>query len=85
MYKLGDTIKIKGIRKSNIEDIENVMIGKTITKEKFSKLRESARRGLTPNTKMNVTKRVNIIDDKRIWEHNDINTVSNSTPIILNE
>lgn len=85
MYKLGDTIKIKGIRKSNIDDIKNVMMGKSVTKEKFSKLRESARRGFMPNTKMRVTKNVNIIDDKRIWEHNNLDKIANSTPLVINE
>lgn len=85
MYKLGDTIKIKGIRKSNIDDIKNVMMGKSVTKEKFSKLRESARRGFMPNTKISVTKNVNIIDDKRIWEHNNLDKIANSTPLVINE
>jgi hypothetical protein len=85
MYKLGDNIKIKGIRKSNNEDIQNVMIGNSITKEKYSKLRESVRRGMSPNTKMNVTKKVDIIDNKRTWEHNSLDTVSRSTPMVLDE
>jgi hypothetical protein len=85
MYKLGDSIKIKGIRKSDNEDIKNIMIGKSITKEKYSKLRESVRRGMMPNTKMMVTKKVDIIDNKRIWEHDNLEIVSESYPMVLNE
>jgi hypothetical protein len=85
MYKLGNTIKIKGIRKSNNEDIINVINGLSVTKEKFSKLRESVRRGFTPNTIMEVTKNVCIIDDKRIWDHNNIKEIAHSKPLIIDE
>ena len=60
-------VKIKGVNKANFKDFNNLIIGKEVKKMKFSKLRESIRRGIKPNTKIVVPKNLNINDDKREW------------------
>jgi len=82
MYMLDDDIKIKGVTRCTSEEFKNILGGGTVTKMKFSKLRESVRRGIKPNTKINVTKSLNLKDTKRKW--NDIFIVSDkerSTPL----
>jgi len=72
-------VKMKGINKAKYEDFLIVKNGESVKRTKFSKIKESVRRGLKPNTIINIDKSLNLIDDKRIWDG------ENSSPIILNE
>ena len=81
-YKLCDTennifIKMKGLNKANETDFNKVLNGEIVNKMKFSKIKESVRRGFIPNTVFNVPKLFDLHDNKRVWEGN------NSAPIII--
>jgi len=80
-YRIENSIKIKGVNKATIEDFDVILGGGCVSKMKFSKLRESARRGICPNTKMFVEKNLDLKDNKRVWEHNDLTKIATSTPI----
>lgn len=81
-YSLGeDYIKIKGLSKANCKDFIRILNGETIIKEKFSKLKESVKRGKLPNRIIEVPKKYSLIDNKRIWEHNNLDLISSSEPI----
>lgn len=84
MYKMIDTnnkttIKMKGINKASDQDFINSLDGLTINKVKFTKLRESIRRGFKPNTVIEINKNLSLQDTKRLWVGNE------STPLIINE
>lgn len=80
-YCLGDIVKIKGVSRATHDDFITILNGGSVSKMKFSRIKESARRGIQPNTKMIVKKNLSLIDDKRIWEHNDLSTISESKPV----
>jgi hypothetical protein len=72
-----EIIKLKGVSKSLIVNNEKIMLnkeifntileGESVTYEKFTKLKEGVRRGILPNTIINVEKKINLIDNKRSW------------------
>jgi len=74
-----DDVKIKGVNHADTKNFIDIINGNSVKKIKFSKLRESIRRGLKPNTKIKVTKLLGIDDDKRVWSHNFIDLVNNKT------
>jgi hypothetical protein len=64
-------IKIKGIRLSDnpLNDFENSITRKDISQMKFTKLKESIRQSIRPNTKITYTKVLDTDDNKRIWDY----------------
>lgn len=62
------TTKIKGLSRANKEDFFNIIDGKSVTKLKFTKLKESIRRGMLPNTKIMLEKTLSLEDNKRVWK-----------------
>ncbi len=76
-YMMNDDVKIKGVNKAKSDDFFNIIDGKTVNKIKFSKLRESIRRGIKPNTKINVPKNMSLDDDKRVWKENFLSLIEN--------
>jgi len=76
MYKIDDEIKIKGVTRCSDEEFKDLLMGIGVSKVKFSKLRESIRRGINPNTKIEVTKNVCLNDTKRKWDK-DFNIFNN--------
>jgi hypothetical protein len=69
-----EIIKMKGVNKPNIQDFNSVMNGEKVQKIKFSKIKESVRRRIKPNTVLQIEKSINIQDDKRVWI-NDITSI----------
>jgi hypothetical protein len=82
-YILDDKPKIKGISKASKNDFYSIVKGNSVSKMKFSRLKESVRSEILPNKKMFIEKTLSLIDNKRVWEHEDLSRCANSTPIIL--
>jgi hypothetical protein len=75
-------IKIKGIgRKIVINDFEHILAKGNISFSKFAKIRESLRRGFIPNEIIQVTKNLNLEDDKRDWGRTYDGTLQFSKPL----
>jgi hypothetical protein len=78
-----DKIKSKGMR--NIKDFlafEEMVLTKEYTYTKFTKFKESIRRDLAFNEKIEVKKMLNIEDNKRLWDKPfNINEVQESKPL----
>lgn len=81
-----ETTKIKGINRANKDDFFALINGKSVKKQKFSKIKESVRRGLLPNTKIELEKVMSLEDNKREW-FKDTNTkdILISEPLEINE
>lgn len=62
-----EVTKIKGISRASKDDFYNILKGKSVTKMKFTKLKESIRRGFNPNTKLMLNKLLSLDDNKRVW------------------
>jgi len=63
-----ETVKIKGIgTKLVFKEFHKLLIDPTISYKKFVKIRESLRRGFIPNEIIEITKHLNLNDDKRKW------------------
>jgi len=73
MYLMDDDIKVKGVSKCSVDDFNSFLNGGSVDKMKFSKLRESIRRGMNPNTRMMVSKSLNLEDTKRDWGNKKFN------------
>lgn len=65
--KEGNQIKIKGLSKANMNDFLNILEGQKIGKTKFTKMRESFKRGFSINQIVVFDKEFNLNDDKRNW------------------
>lgn len=84
-YMIDDSPKIKGINRCTKEDFVNVLSGGVVDKIKFSKLRESIRRGIEPNKKIKVSKKLDLNDTKRDWENKrfDDMSIQESIPLVV--
>ena len=88
-YKNGEKIskekvKAKGIKHPNKKDFENILLEKAIEKNKLITLKESIRRGLIPNAKLDFEKNVTLEDNKRVWNNKfNYENLEDSTPIQL--
>lgn len=60
-------VKAKGVKKPNEEDFMDILKGNKVMKDKFSTLRESIRRHIQPNTILEISKQLDLEDNKRIW------------------
>lgn len=84
MYLMDKSVKVKGINKCNKKDFETILRGGSVKKIKFSKLRESIRRGFNPNTKISINKTLNLEDNKRLWSERFCEeSEQNSVPLEL--
>lgn len=73
MYYLGNgndpVIKIKGVRRiKGFYNFMKVIEGEPITQMKFTKMKESIRRGFSFNQKIFVSKKLDLEDTKRKWD-----------------
>lgn len=73
--------RIKGVASPTVEDFDSILRGEKVVKQKFTRLKESVRRGMKPNTIIDVPKNLTLMDEKREWEHTDLNRIANSKPI----
>lgn len=60
-------VKIKGLNKATVNDFFNIVDGQSVTKQKFTKIRESIRRGFVFNQIIPINKKFLLKDDKRKW------------------
>jgi len=91
-----DIIKLKGVPKKilykgeeiqiNKEVFKAILEGETITYTKFTKLKEGVRRGISPNSLMDVEKFIRLIDNKREWLSSfDHTKLGDSKPLYIKE
>jgi len=88
MYETDDKfiIKLKGVPTRTREVFIDILNKKSINYDKFSKIRESLRGGINPNSIIKVTKNVGLEDTKRVWVNSfNPNILEESTPILLEE
>jgi len=80
-----DKIRVKGIGTYlDMEGFKKLMDGKSISYDKFVKLRESLVRGLKPGEIIEITKTLSVEDGKRDWiVPFDAEKLQTSTPIML--
>jgi len=93
-YLLDNKVKLKGVNRPSVEEFFKILNGESVKKVKFSKLKESIRRGILPNTKINVDKKLDLEDNKRIWKglfsdlmnnEGEVVGFEDSVPIVVNE
>lgn len=60
-------VKIKGIPKCNTQELQTLLNNGSVKRVKFSKLKESIRRGIDPNSVIEVDKKLSLQDTKRLW------------------
>lgn len=60
-------IRLKGVSKVTREKFKEILEGKPVTYDKFTKLKEGLRRGIKPNSIQRVTKELDLEDTKRKW------------------
>ncbi|MFW6377229.1 MAG: DNA polymerase [bacterium] len=63
-------VKIKGVSKPTIHDIEKIKKGEIIKRDRISKIRGSVRSGINPNTVIDGSKLLSLEDNKRVWDNN---------------
>lgn len=62
-------VKAKGLgTRLSMYDFRKLMLDPVFTYKKFMKFKESVRRGFIPNEIQDMTKNLNLEDDKRLWE-----------------
>lgn len=67
MYRLDSTVKCKGLGRMTPLEFEELLSTKKRKMERFSKFKESNRRGLAYNEKLSFFKYLDLNDDKRLW------------------
>jgi hypothetical protein len=69
LYFIDDMIKGKGLKLKTIEDFQNIMDGKLHNLKRVTGLMEGLKRinGFSPNQWVNITKKIDLEDDKRRW------------------
>ena len=77
-YMIDDDIKVKGVSSASYREFMGLLRGVSVKKLKFTKIRESVRRGLKPNTKLAVDKFLNLEDTKRSWSHKMIDVINSN-------
>lgn len=75
-----EIVKIKGVNRATKKDFDDILKGLPVEKLKFSKLKESIRRGFNPNKKIIVEKMMSLEDNKRVWQ-----TDPNNKEILISE
>jgi len=60
-------VKLKGVPRVSKEDFLKVINNNSVSYDKFSKLKESIRKNIKPNTIMRMTKTIDLQDNKRKW------------------
>lgn len=66
-YMINEQPKVKGCTGISNEDLHNILEGDPVVRMRFSKLRESFRRGIQPNTVIESPKQLSLEDEKRVW------------------
>lgn len=62
-----EVTRLKGIPKATINTFESILNGKNVQYMKFSHMKESHSKCISPNTKLIVSKKISLEDNKRIW------------------
>jgi len=65
-----EVTRLKGVPRANINTFEKILEHKNVNYMKFTKMKESIKRGFNPNRKVMMSKKMNLEDDKRIWTMN---------------
>ena len=83
LYAINGVVKAKGInQKLVMDDFNRLLVEKQITTQKFLKFKEALRRGLIVNEVKEITKHLNLEDNKRVWPGTfDPEVLQHSKPI----
>jgi hypothetical protein len=65
-YVIGDSVRIKGVMRAD-RNVFNQSLQGPVRMTRYSRLKESVRRGMRPNTILEVEKHLGQDDDKRVW------------------
>ncbi len=87
MYKtpLKDVIRLKGVSRASRKKFERALLGYKVSYEKFTKLKESIKRNMKPNSIIDMRKHIDLEDSKRQWGRLfDVGSLEQSTPLIIN-
>ena len=77
-------VKMKGLPRATKEQFKDILLGNKVRYTKFSKLKESVRRNMKPNTIYEMEKSVSLEDNKREWESGfDADSLQDSEPLIV--
>lgn len=81
-YLLGEIVKCKGANRVKKEHFYEMLSGKAYMYDKFTKFKESLRRGFSFNEKISIEKNFSLEDDKRKWEESfSSETLQDSSPL----
>ena len=83
MYFTNGKVKMKGVSRPSINDFNDVLNGKSVKKMRFTKLSESIKRGIKPNTKVIQEKFMFLEDNKRCWPSKFDLSIQKSTPMVM--
>lgn len=77
-----EIVKIKGIgARLQFDDFMRVLENKKVEYDKFMKFKESIRRGMIPNEIIKILKKLDLEDNKRIWDNRfNFGMISDSDP-----
>lgn len=79
-------VKIKGVPIRSRENFFKILRGETLFYDKFTKIKESIRRDILPNTIIETPKFMKLEDTKRVWKGDfNFNVLEESDPIVINE
>lgn len=67
-YKVGERIRIKGCGRLTLEEFGDLMDTGTWFGQRLAGYRESLKRGLRMSQRLDVSKKLNFEDDKRLWQ-----------------
>jgi len=86
-YMINNKVRVKGVGfKVSTNKFMQLLHNPKVTYEKFMKFRESIRRGFIPNEIQDITKQINLEDDKRYWSDEfNFNEFQMSEPLQVNE
>ena len=88
MYETPDKeiIKLKGVPTRTRAVFEKILFNESINYDKFSKIKESLRSNIKPNSIINITKNIGLEDSKRVWASSfSVLDLQESVPIFIEE
>ncbi|MFB6089173.1 MAG: DNA polymerase [Candidatus Aenigmatarchaeota archaeon] len=85
MYLTNGKVKMKGVSRPSEDDFVKVLKGLELKKMRFTKLSESIKKGIKPNTKIIQAKLMGLEDNKRLWDNTFSLKLQDSKPRVIIE
>ena len=83
MYMTNNKVKMKGVSRPDSNDMNKVLNGKNVKKMRFTKISESIKKSIRPNTKIIQTKKMSLEDNKRFWINKFDGSIQDSNPLVI--